>query len=134
MGWSHGGVLRHSMTQPHFYSHNGKVEVATLTTTTTTPMRDEDGNILKHVRELRNHEKKYKTVMVYQHASSHSKKKFVKNKTPVKVLGEEQYWRHVGWVDEKSGKHFKGWVNHENLKSAIVKIKEGDDDPLDVFS
>merc|ERR1712217_429343 len=120
---SHGGKLRKSMKQPHFYSHHGTAKVVklTTTTTTTTEMLDKSGHKVKVVQELFNKNTKYDTVIVYEQPSSHSKKHYIKNGVEVKVLKELKFWRHVEYGDKKSG-HFKGWVGHQNIKKATVRV------------
>jgi len=121
---SHGGVMRHTMKQPHYYSHNGKAKVVkiTTTTTTTTIMTDKDGNAVKVIQELFNKNTKYDTVQVYDKAGRKSKKRYIKNKTEVKVLKSKKYWRKIEWKDPESGDMVKGWCGHQNIRKATVTV------------
>jgi len=120
---SHGGVTRKSMKQPHFYSHNGKAQVVKITTTTTTPMLDKEGHAVKVIQELFNKNTKYDTVQVYSQPSSKAQKTYVKNGTEVQILKTAGYWRHVEWKDPKSGSKLHGWVGHQNIKEATIRVK-----------
>jgi len=122
---SHGGVLRKSMKQPHFYSHNGKAKVVKITTTTTTTMRmlDKEGHHVRVVHELFNKETKYDTVIIYKKHSSKSKKRFIDNGTDVHIIKKNKLWTKVLFTDPKSGKKQKGWVGHQNIKKATVRVK-----------
>jgi len=122
---SHGGVMRKSMKQPHFYSHNGKAKVVKITTTTSTTTRllDKEGHHLKVVQVLFNKETKYDTVIVYKKPSSKAKKRFIDNGTEVQIKKEKKLWRKVLFTDPKSGKKQKGWVGHQNIKEATVRVK-----------
>lgn len=122
---SHGGVMRKTMKQPHFYSHNGKAKVVkiTTTTTTTTPMLDKEGHRVKVVQVLFNKNTKFDTVIVYSKPSSKSAKIYIDNGTEVQVVAKHEYFRHVQWKDKKSGKKLQGWVGHQNIKESKVRVE-----------
>merc|ERR1712194_461343 len=108
------------------YSHGGKVHTVTTstTTTTTTLLKDKDGNALKVITEVFNKEKKWDTVQVYDNPDDKSDKHYVPNETEVKVLGKNEFWTHISWTDAKSGDELKGWVGHQNLQEARVKVEK----------